>query len=128
MCTDTLHFRGDMLGIAGTSSIPTEHDLPLASQRCHQLAGYLHDATRHGGQLLDNGAMLVQRFGDLHLHVHSSNPFLHNALSTLSGVRGDKQITRPFGRSPSRCVNHRLGPLGYEGMSLTATRVRSGAM
>src|SRR5215475_13134419 len=117
MRTDPLHFSGDMLGIAGTSSIPTQHHLPLASQRCHQLAGDLHDETRHSGQLLDNGAMLVQRFGDLHPHVHSLNPFFYNALSTLSGVRGDKQITRPFGWSPSRCVNDRLGPLEYEGMS-----------
>src|SRR5262250_883555 len=79
MRSDTLHFSGDMLGIAGTSSIPTQHHLPLAAQRCHQLAGDLHDETRHSGQLLDNGAMLVQRFGDLHLHVHLLNPFFYNA-------------------------------------------------
>jgi hypothetical protein len=96
MCTDPLHFSGDMLGIAGTSSIPTQDHLPLAAQRCHQLAGYLHDEMRHGGQLLDNGAMLVQRFGDLHLHVHSPTPFLHNAFSTLSSVRGNNQIIRPL--------------------------------
>ena len=73
MCTDTLHFSGDMLGIAGTPSIPTEHDLPLASESCDQLAGYLQDETRHGGQLLDNGEMLVQRFGDPDLQVHDGN-------------------------------------------------------
>ena len=92
MRTDTLHFSSDMLRIAGTPSIPTQDNLPLASQRCHQLAGYLQDETRHGGQLLDNGAMLVQRFGDLHLQVHPPNPFFHNALGTLFGVRGDNQI------------------------------------
>ena len=58
MCTDTLHFSGHMLGIAGTPPIPTQDHLSLTSESGYQLAGYLQDATRHGGQLLDNGEML----------------------------------------------------------------------
>jgi hypothetical protein len=63
MRTDTLHFSGHMLGIARTPSIPTQHHLPLAAEGGDQLAGDLQDEMRHGGQLLDNSEMLVQRFG-----------------------------------------------------------------
>ena len=37
MRTDTLHFSGDMLGIAGTPAIPTQDHLSLASESCDQL-------------------------------------------------------------------------------------------
>jgi hypothetical protein len=58
MRTDTLHCGGDMLRIAGTPSIPTEHYLPLASEGGNYLTGDLHDEMRHGCQLVDDGEML----------------------------------------------------------------------
>ena len=75
MRTNPLHFSGDMLGIAGTPPMPTQHDLPLASQGCDQLASYLQDETRCSGQLLDDCDMLLQRFGNPVLHVHTRDPF-----------------------------------------------------
>ena len=86
MCTDTLHFCGDMLGIAGTPPIATQHHLPLASEGGNQLAGDLQDKMRHGCQLVDDDKMLLKSFGDRGRQVHTRTPFFHNMFYTLSGV------------------------------------------
>ena len=67
MRTDTLHFSSDMLGIAGTSSVAAEHDLPLAAESGHQFAGHLLDEMRYSGHLLDDGEMLRNRLCDREL-------------------------------------------------------------
>src|SRR5262249_24777970 len=50
MRADTLHFSGNMLRIAGTPAIATQHYLALASQGGDQLAGHLLDEMRHSGK------------------------------------------------------------------------------
>src|SRR5206468_4432849 len=79
MCTDTLHFGGDMLGITGTPAIPTQHHLPLTSEGGDQLAGDLHDETRCSRQLPDDGEMLFERFVHPPVQIHTSAPSHHIA-------------------------------------------------
>jgi hypothetical protein len=67
MGTDTLHFSGNMLGIAGTPPIATQHYLPLALEGCHQLVSDLQDKMRHSCQLVDDGEMLRNRLCDREL-------------------------------------------------------------
>jgi hypothetical protein len=81
-----LHFSGDMLGIAGTPSIPTQHYFSLASQGGNQLASDLLDEMRHGDQLLDDGEMLFDRFVHRLVQIHTRNPFSSYCLHRLCVV------------------------------------------
>src|SRR5262245_41478751 len=83
MCTDTLHFSGHMLRIAGTPAIATQHDLPLASQSCDQCASHLQDDVRHGCQLVNDGEMLFERFVHPLVQIHTSAPFSSYCLHRL---------------------------------------------
>jgi hypothetical protein len=71
MRADALHFGGDMLSIAGTPAVATEHHLPLTSEGCNQLAGHLQDEMRHSCELMDDRDMLIQCFCNPVLQVHT---------------------------------------------------------